>query len=178
MPPTSKKVKGQIGLGLFVCPSIYPHAPYHPSPFTPPPPPPPRKKFYTTGMGYNIFVFSMCVYVCVCVSFNNFRVRSITFKRLDIFSCNFTATLNIIRRRAEHKNHNSGFPTFGVIALCVLTIFLSAPLYLKPLDIFSGNLIQTLNAMRRHAEHTNRNSRFPTFGVIAICVLKIVVSAP
>ena len=25
MPPTSKKLKGQIGLGLFVCPSIYPN---------------------------------------------------------------------------------------------------------------------------------------------------------
>ena len=24
MAPTSKKLKGQIGLGLFVCPSIYP----------------------------------------------------------------------------------------------------------------------------------------------------------
>ena len=27
----------------------------------------------------------------------------------------------------EHMNHNSGFPTFGVIALYVLTIFVSAP---------------------------------------------------
>ena len=27
----------------------------------------------------------------------------------------------------EHMNYNSGFPTFGVIALCVLTIFVSAP---------------------------------------------------
>ena len=32
--------------------------------------------------GYNVFVFS----VCVCVSVNNFRVRSITLKPLDIFS--------------------------------------------------------------------------------------------
>ena len=35
--------------------------------------------------------------------------------------------LNTIRRRAERMNHNSGFPTFGVITLCVLTIFVSAP---------------------------------------------------
>ena len=33
--PTTKKLKGQIGLGLFVCPSIYP---------SPNPPPPPAKK--------------------------------------------------------------------------------------------------------------------------------------
>ena len=38
-----------------------------------------------------------------------------------------TQTLNTMRRYAEHMNHNSGFPTFGVIALCVLTIFVSAP---------------------------------------------------
>ena len=61
----------------------------------------------------------------MCV--NNFRVRSITLKLLDIFSWNFTQTLNTMRQRAEHMNHNSGFPTFGVIALCVLTIFVSAP---------------------------------------------------
>ena len=31
--------------------------------------------------------------------------------------------LNTIRRHAEHMNCNSGFYTFGVIALYVLTIF-------------------------------------------------------
>ena len=48
MPQTSKKLKGQIGLSLFVCPSIYPSPP---PPLTPPtspspprPPPPPQKK--------------------------------------------------------------------------------------------------------------------------------------
>ena len=35
--------------------------------------------------------------------------------------------LNTIRRRAENKNRNYGFPTFGVIALCVFTIFVTAP---------------------------------------------------
>ena len=35
--------------------------------------------------------------------------------------------LNTMRQSAEHVNRNSGFPTFGVIALCVLAIFLSAP---------------------------------------------------
>ena len=29
MPPTSKKLKGQIGLGLFACLSIYPPTPPH-----------------------------------------------------------------------------------------------------------------------------------------------------
>ena len=37
-----------------------------------------------------------------------------------------TKTLNAMRRHAEHMNRNSGFPTFGVIALCVLTVFVSA----------------------------------------------------
>ena len=31
------------------------------------------------------------------------------------------------KQRAEHMNHYSGFPTFWVIALCVLIIFLSSP---------------------------------------------------
>ena len=31
-------------------------------------------------------MFSSFLCVCVCVSVNNFRVRSITLKRLDIFS--------------------------------------------------------------------------------------------
>ena len=61
----------------------------------------------------------------MCV--NNFRVRSITLKPLDIFSSNFTQTLNTITRRAEHMNRNSGVLTFGVIALCVFTISASAP---------------------------------------------------
>ena len=65
--------------------------------------------------------------VCVCLSVNNFRVRSITLKPLNIFSRNFIQKMNTMRRCAEHTNRNSGFPTFGVIALCVLTIFVSAP---------------------------------------------------
>ena len=81
-----------------------------------------RVNFYTPGIrsmpwGYNVFVFS------VCVSVKNFRVRSITLKPLDIFSWNFTQTLNTMRRHAEHMNRNSGFSTFGVISLYVLTIF-------------------------------------------------------
>ena len=53
--------------------------------------------FYTPGIRsmpwrYIVFVFSLCVCVCVCMcvsvclSVNNFRVRSITLKPLDIFS--------------------------------------------------------------------------------------------
>ena len=72
-------------------------------------------------------MFSSFLSVCVCLSVNNFRVRSITLKPLDIFSRNFTQTLNTMRRHAEHMNRNSAFSTFGVIALCVLTIFVSAP---------------------------------------------------
>ena len=34
--------------------------------------------------------------------------------------------LNTMRRYAEHMDRNSGFPAFGVIGLCVLTIFMSA----------------------------------------------------
>ena len=45
--------------------------------------------------------------------------------------------LNTIRGSAEHMNHNSGFPTFGVIALYVLTFFCVRSIILKPLDIFS-----------------------------------------
>ena len=45
MPPTSKKLKGQIGLGLFVCSAIYPPPPQpRPTPSLPPPPPPPKKR--------------------------------------------------------------------------------------------------------------------------------------
>ena len=36
--------------------------------------------------------------------------------------------LNTMGGRAEHINRNSDFPTFGLIALSVLTIFVSAPL--------------------------------------------------
>ena len=31
-----------------------------------------------------------------------------------------------LHEKIEHMNRNSGFPTFGVIALCVLTLFVSA----------------------------------------------------
>ena len=41
--PTTKKLKGQIGLGLFVCPSIYPS----PNPHSPPPPPREKTKTKT-----------------------------------------------------------------------------------------------------------------------------------
>ena len=34
--------------------------------------------------------------------------------------------LNTMRRCAEHMNRKFGFPTFGIIARCVLTIFVSA----------------------------------------------------
>ena len=86
--------------------------------------------------------------------------------------------LNTKRRHAEHKNLNSGFPTFGGIALCMLTFFYVRSITLKLLDIFLWNFTQMINAMRRHAEHMNGNSGFPTFGVIALCVLTIFVSAP
>ena len=141
---------------------------------------PPAYEVCHGGIMFSSFL-CVCVCVCVCVSVNNFRVRSITLKPLDIFSWNFTQTLNTIRRRAEHMNHNSGFSTFGVISLCVLTIFNNfrvRSITLKPLDIFSWNFTQTLNTIRRRAEHMNRNSGFPTFGVLALYVLTIFVSAP
>ena len=51
-------------------------------------------------------------------------------------------------------NRNSGFPTFGVISLCVLTIFLSS-ITLKLHDIFHETTKRTLNAIRPHAKHMN-----------------------
>ena len=83
-----------------------------------------------------------------------------------------------MRRHAEHMNRNSGSSTFLVIALCVLTILRVRSITLKPLDTFSWNFTQTLNILSRRADHMNRNSDFPTFGVIALCVLTIFVSAP
>ena len=48
LSPTSKKFKGQLGLGLFACPSIY---------FCPtPPPPPPKKKKKKKSFIFGIFV--------------------------------------------------------------------------------------------------------------------------
>ena len=35
--------------------------------------------------------------------------------------------LNTLSRIADQMKRNSDFPTFGVIALCVLTILVSAP---------------------------------------------------
>ena len=69
---------------------------------------------------------------------------------------------NTIRHYAEHMNRNSGFPAFGVIALCVKN-FCVCSITLKPLDIFSWNFIETFYTIRRHAEHMNRYSGFPIF---------------
>ena len=83
--------------------------------------------------------------------------------------------LNTIRGSAEHMNRNSGFPNFGVIALCVLTI--SCPLHnFKTTWHIFMKLDTNVNIMRWHAEHMNRNSCFPTFRVIALWVLKMAIS--
>ena len=85
---------------------------------------------------YSFRLFSMCV------SVNNFRVRSITLKPLYIFSLSFTQMLNTIRRRAEHMNRYSCFPTFRVIVLGILKLDISTihscPLYILRIvcDIF------------------------------------------
>ena len=85
---------------------------------------------------YSFHLFS------VCLSVNNFRVRSITLKQLNIFSWNFTQILNTMRRRTEHMNHNSSFPFFIVIALWILKMAISTihscPLYILRIiwDIF------------------------------------------
>ena len=71
-------------------------------------------------LGFRIFVV-----IALFMSVNNFRVCLITLKPPDIFSWNFTQTLNTIRGCAEYMNRNSGFPTFSVTALCVLKIFVS-----------------------------------------------------
>ena len=41
---------------------------------------------YEVCHGGIMFSSFLCVCVCVCVCVNNFRVRSITLKQLDIFS--------------------------------------------------------------------------------------------
>ena len=132
---------------------------------------PPAYEVCHGGIMFSSFL-SLSLSVCVCVCVNNFRVPSVTLKLFDIFSRNFTQTLNTIRRRAEHMNRN-----FGFCPLCVNN-FRVRSITLKPLDIFSRNFTQTLNTIRRRAEHKNCNSGFPTFGVIALCVLTFFVSAP
>ena len=100
----------------------------------------------------------------MCV--NNFRVHSITLKLLDIFSLNFTQTLNAIRGRAEDVKRNSGFPTLGVIALLCVNNFHVSSITLKPLDIFSQNFTQTLNTIRQRVEHINHNLIFLLFELL------------
>ena len=61
-------------------------------------------------------------YCPLCV--NNFHSHSISLKPLDIF---MKLQTNVKHHETiERMNYNSGFPTFGVIALCLLTIFVSA----------------------------------------------------
>ena len=113
----------------------------------------------------------------MCV--NNFRVRSITLKPLDIFSRSFTQTSNTIRQCAEHMNRNSGFPTFELLLVflllsyCPLCVnnFRVRSITLKPLDIFSRSFTQTSNTIRQCAEHMNRNSGFPTFELLLVFLL-------
>ena len=48
---------------------------------------PPAYEVCHWGIMFSSFLFvGVCVCVCVCVSVNNFRVRFITLKLLDIFS--------------------------------------------------------------------------------------------
>ena len=126
----------------------------------------PRHTKYAMG-AYSFHLF----FVCVSVSVNNFHVCSITLKQLDIFSWNFTQMLNTMRQYAEHMNRNwiSYFWSYCPFCVNFRVCFIS----LKSHDIFSWNFTQMLNAMRRHAEHMSRNSGFPTFGVIALCVITL-----
>ena len=66
-----------------------------------------RAEYMNRNSGFSYF----WIYCPLCV--NNFCVRSISLKPLDLFSWNFTQMLNTMRRRAEHMNRNSGFPTFA-----------------------------------------------------------------
>ena len=81
-----------------------------------------------------MFLSFLCVRVSVSV--NNFRVRSITLKPLDIFSWNFTLRLNTIRRHAEHMSRNCFFYFWSYCPLCVNN-FRVRSITLKPLNIFS-----------------------------------------
>ena len=82
---------------------------------------------------------------------------------------------------AEYMNCNSGFPLFGVIVLwtvnkVVSTMYLCTHCKLKTFKIFSGNFTQMQNTMKRRAKHVNCNPGLPTFGVIALWTLKIIIS--
>ena len=57
----------------------------------------------------------------------------LTWKPLKISSWNFIQILRIIRRRAEHKNHNSCLYSFEVILL--YTFVNSSYIFLTPLEI-------------------------------------------
>ena len=125
-----------------------------------------------------IYFWSYCP---LCV--NNFRVRTISLKPLDIFSWNFTQMLNTIRRCAEHMNRNSGYTPVirsmqcnGVYSflfwLCLSdNNFCVRSITLKPLDIFSWNLTQMLNIVSWYAEPRTVAIVFPTFRVIAFLII-------
>ena len=59
------------------------------------------------------------------ISTSIIHVRFITLIQSRIFSRNFSQMCCTMRRRAELRYHNSGLPTFGVIALWTLNIAIS-----------------------------------------------------
>ena len=86
------------------------------------------------------------------------RFRSVTWKPFKVSSWNFIQILINIRRRAEHKNHNSCIFTFWVMPLWTLSITKLFPLCnLKTVRGISRNFIQILTHISRHAERKNRN---------------------
>ena len=98
----------------------------------------------------------------------------------EIFSRNFIPIRSSRRQCAEHMNHNSVLPSYGVITLWTLTIAISTmySCLLHNSDTvwdFSRNFTKIKSAIRRHVDHMNRYSGLPTFVVTALWTLNITI---
>ena len=81
-------------------------------------------------------------------------------------------------RDAEDRSHNSGFTTFGIMALWTIkTVVLVLPCVWKSFDIFSWNwnFTEMKSPVSLYAKDKNHNSDFTTFGIMVHQTLKIVV---
>ena len=97
------------------------------------------------------------------------------FKTVQDMSIKFhtSITVSIIRRCAEHNNHNSWICIFFLLfpfeRVRISSVTKSCLcLTWKPLKISSWNFIQILRIIRRCAEHKNHNSCLYSFKVIPL----------
>ena len=92
------------------------------------------------------------------------------FKLCKASTWNFIGKKISLRKSAVHKNHNSKFHTFGVIALCSFSYFnLFRSITFKLCKASTWNVIGRLISLRKSAVHKNHDSKFHTIGVIALC---------